>query len=658
MADVYTPPPDSSYLLVTPFSMPSDTRDRWAVSFTGKSSALVAAALSVVVTVSFACLWNFISFVAVLSVRKHTRHRFVAVVTLWNSHDPWFAFKELLHYTYRQAAHSMNHQEWSDFWYAFGFCFLALAVYGSSIAMGIVAPSLVQIGNVAPVRPSTVFYPATPADSAQELRDFGLRAPSVMRALGSVEAAAVTLRLKVTVKQGRDYQPLPTGDRNISLDYGYSLSGVDLGISGGSDLGLAVEGHCITEYSWSRDPPNKDDPDSADYYRLWNDPGPDPALDAWVLLNEFDTAHAPSASFILHPNGPEQLAAGSDMLYAVMVHSARRSSITDGGDPWYATEPRQPPADASQYNAAFWMKRRRPVLSCREKNSWTYAGQAVSSVLDLKSIAGIKIPQVLLEILETTLGGGPMVVRLGNASGDSALRSRTTSPNGVIDAGASSMFADMERLILASYAATRNIFTDAVMFGQPGGYENLVKGPDGQPREGAGKFVVSSPDIQTFSLTGIVTLAVILLVLILLNCLTWLLVHFNHQHGQHPVAAADAAAEPAETAETAETAKTAETTKTAETDVPQVTTDDSNSQHKWTRFHVLDAVQLFRCVYESEAKPRERWSCDAANREHYADPKDSEPFELRTCGSDKPRCMGHIVKTAKGVGRDLPGSRS
>lgn len=103
MADVYTPPPDFSYLLVTPFSMPSDIGDRWAVSFTGNSSTLVAAALSIVVTVSFLCLWNFISFIAVLAVPKSTRHRYVAAVVIWNSNDPWFAFKELLKYTYRQA---------------------------------------------------------------------------------------------------------------------------------------------------------------------------------------------------------------------------------------------------------------------------------------------------------------------------------------------------------------------------------------------------------------------------------------------------------------------------------------------------------------------------------------------------------------------------
>ena len=334
MSDVYTPPPDSSYLLITPFWMPSNIGDRWAVSFTGNSSTLVAAALSIVVTVSFLCLWNFITFIAVLGVPKATRHRYVAVVTIWNSNDPWFAFKELLHYTYRQAAHARMTKKWTDIWYGLLFCLLALAVFGTSIAMGIVAPSLVQIGNVAPVRPSTVFYPTTPVSNADQLRDFGLRAPSVMRALGSVEAAAVTLREKVSIKENQDYDTQASEERNVGLDYGYSLSGVDMGISGGSDLGLVVEGHCVTEYGWSRDPPKDEDSTNAfDEYHFWNDPGPD--MYQWVLLNTFDTAHAPSATFLNHPNGTQQLAAGDDMLYAVLVHSAWRSSITDGGDPWY-----------------------------------------------------------------------------------------------------------------------------------------------------------------------------------------------------------------------------------------------------------------------------------------------------------------------------------
>ncbi|KAH8745275.1 hypothetical protein F5883DRAFT_634108 [Diaporthe sp. PMI_573] len=553
MADVYTPPPDLSYLLVTPFSMPSDRGDRWAVSFTGNNATLLAAALSVIITVSIFCLWNLICFVAMFFDGNATRRRYVALVTLWNSNDPWFAFKELLSYTFQCAPKSGAPE--SDFLYGLTFCIIALAVFGGSIAMGVIGPSLVQIGNVAPVRPTSLFYPETPAqdDPVQQLQDFGLRAPAVMRALGSVEAAKVTLRSRVLVEE-TNYPNRENGDRVIGLTYSYSLSGVDLGLQGGTDLALVVEGSCITEYGWWFESPEEDE---MDLYHLWKNAN----QSAWVLLNFYDTQHAPQASFYLHSQAEDQIFRDSNVSYAVTVSSAHRSSISQGSDPWYATEDRDQPDE--RFNARFWMKSQRPILSCWEQDKWSYGTQSVSSVFELKNIPGMKIPKVLLEVLETTFGGGPMIVRLGNASGDSALRSRTTSPNGVIDAQASSIHDDMERLILGSFVASRNLFSDATMFGQSERYGNVFTGPNGQPADGAGNFVVSSPDIQTFSLTGIVTLAAILAALILANCVLWLLVHGN----------------------------------------------SSSAQNKWTRFHVLTAVQLFRCVYESDADTSDQWSC-------------------------------------------------
>ena len=220
--------------------------------------------------------------------------------------------------------------------------------------MGIIAPSLVQIGNVAPVRPSAVFYPTTPAplSSADLLRDFGLRAPSVMRSLGSVEAAAVTLRQKVAIEKKEDLDTSAGSEPNVGIDYRYSLSGVDLGISGGSDLGLVVEGHCMTEYGWVIDhtkDENSTDPyddyhlDLYDEYRPWEDPNSSIS----VLLNTFDTAHAPLATFLNHPNAEAQLEAGDFVLYVVVIHSAWRSSITAGSDPWYVN-PCSLPLDSSR----------------------------------------------------------------------------------------------------------------------------------------------------------------------------------------------------------------------------------------------------------------------------------------------------------------------
>ncbi|KAH7110719.1 hypothetical protein EDB81DRAFT_863039 [Dactylonectria macrodidyma] len=80
-----------------------------------------------------------------------------------------------------------------------------------------------------------------------------------------------------------------------------------------------------------------------------------------------------------------------------------------------------------------------------------YAGTVVATTptklhaKTFQDVPGMKIKEVLLDVLEAALGTSPMIARLGNASGDSTLRSRTTSPNGVINAQASKMVDDMER---------------------------------------------------------------------------------------------------------------------------------------------------------------------------------------------------------------------
>ncbi|KAJ4197285.1 hypothetical protein NW759_016335 [Fusarium solani] len=603
MADIYTPPPDYSYLLQKGFSMPSHNGDRWAVSFSNNGATIMAAALSVIVTVSFLCLWNLIAFFGLLfdgkpTDGKPTRRRYVAMVMLWNSNHPWFAFKALLDYSIQCMKHpttSAPTTSKNDLWYGFCFCLVAFAAFTGSLVMGIFAPSLVQIGNVAPVRPNTVFYPVTPSPDrpVEALQEFGLRAPAVMRSLGSVEAAKVTLRSRVLIDYDDSYSPARNGDTVASLGYTYNLTGAEMGLQKGSDLALDVEGFCITEYGWAAEVSEKA-AEVADYYYHWNKKGKDTFT--WVLLNNNDILNAPKAAFLIHPDGSDQMVKDSNVSYAVIVHSAHRSSITESNDPWYVTESR-PTENVTEapYDAKFWMRRERPVLSCWEKSNWRYGKHTVDSVYGLKDIPGMKIKEVLLDVLEAALGTGPMIARLGNASGDSALRSRTTSPNGVINAQASKMKDDMERLILAAFVATRSIFTDTTMFGQPDDYTSVFTGPDKQPRDGSGNFVVSSPDIQTFSLTGIVTLVVILGALMLANTITWACLSFYH--------------------------------------------NGSSSPDRWTRYRVLEAAQLFRCLYEVDGKEA-KWDCDKV-----VPNMGGINFVLLQCdesNSGKAKCMGHI----------------
>jgi len=147
---------------------------------------------------------------------------------------------------------------------------------------------------------------------------------------------------------------------------------------------------------------------------------------------------------------------------------------------------------------------------------------------------------------------------------------------------------------------------------------SLVHIADRRPKPGTGQFVLSVPNVQTFSLTGIVSLASILGFLALANLSIWLLVHFHQGRGKR---------------------------------------SSPDRGTKWARFHVLEAAQLYRCVYESGgAKPSLGWSCEKPVPEG----EDSSKIcDLVHCCT-KEWCKGHIVVDSTSVRptSDMSGLRS
>lgn len=609
MADIYTPPKDSAYFLSMGFCMPHENGDKWAMALNRQSGTILAAGLSVVITIMFLCLWNLISFVGMFFDGKKTRRRYVALVTLWNSNDPWFACKELLSYAF-QCPKGFEKTS-RDFWYGLMLGFTALIVFLGGIVTSIMVPSALQIGHVAPVRPSSVFYPQIPDGPVRALQRYGLVAPAAMRALGSVEAAQVTLRERVNVVEDPSHADANDPEPVKGVKYNYTLSGVDMGLRWGSKLSLEVTGACITEYGWVDKKKSRDGQNPGDVYHLWNNSSVQQTV--WVPVGEDVIRNAPSASFRSHPDGARQLLKDSNVSYAIIIYSARRSSISKSNDPWYATENRNESAGPNQYEADYWMKRYRPFLSCWQQDKWSYGSESVKSVDELKNVPGIKIKPVLLDVLEAAFGMSPMIVKLGNASGVSALRSQTTSPNGVIDAVQCTMYKDMERLILASFVASRSVFTDATMFGiDDTVYPSVIIGGDKKPKSGAGDFVVSSPEIQTFSLGGITALLVLLFALLLANAVaSWL---------------------------------SRRSRKKSESVPPEGEGSKNVVDVDWrTRFRVLAAAQLFRCLYDGDGdqvKPL-HWSCESK----VPDGPGEEEFKVQLLhGCQKPRCKGHLSK--------------
>lgn len=510
MADIFTPPPDGSYLPNTPFDYPTGRGTTWAIAFDARTGGFVTAALSVIFGLIFSLLWNLLCFIAVLYPgASRSRRKFVTLVTLWNSNDPFVAFKELASYTYRcyqqtwpaKGSTGGSPPSRADFWHTLAFAAAAFVIWGAALALSIVGPDFVKLPNVAPVRASAIYYPTmSGADTRAELvKIFGIKAPSMMRALGSVEATDVTVRDRVHIK--RTNLALWNGtESNQQLDYDYRLTGIELGLQQGSGLELSVTGSCKTEYEWYS---NKDSDEQLDTYSLWGDPNEQ----VYVNMNQFVLDDPPKVQFKLHPNASKQADKDGKVLFAIAALSAHRGSVShEGSDPWYKTE--NIPEKMKPYlpGATAWIQSRRPVLSCWQQDQWSYKGQQFRSISELQKQGDVGIPPVLLSVLAYSIGS-PAVYQLGFGSGDSILKSRTTSPNGKIDASASSVKAEMERLVLASYVWSRNVFVDCTMYDKSR-QDNFLRGADNQPKEGSDKFFVAAADIQTFSLTGLIVLCV------------------------------------------------------------------------------------------------------------------------------------------------------
>ncbi|TFB04342.1 hypothetical protein CCMA1212_004140 [Trichoderma ghanense] len=590
MADVYTPLVDGTYLLHRPFYLPTKDGPVWAIAFTTNGGTLLTAAISVVLTLIFMSLWNLICFIAVLFPGSNFRRRHLALVTLWNSNDSWFAFKELASYAYHFYGSK------SDFAYGLLLSVLALMVFGGSMTLGIIGPSLVQIGTVAPVRPSSVYYPHLTTDNTTILSYYGVLAPANLRALGSIEASKVTKRKDVNLPDP-DLDPIgqtESGEDIYQYFYDYTLTGVDFGLQQGSDLSLTVNGSCTTEYGWIV---NATHPASdQDIYNLWKIAG----RYFSVILNADTVQDAPKASFILHPEAEQQHLDSGNTSFAIIVWAAGRASIKQGDDPWYKTERRTAKFPAP-FDAQFWMKRGRPALSCWQKDTWRYGSHEVKTVDDLQGVPGIKIKPALLTLLAEALRA-PVLTRIGNASGNSALKSATTSANGVINAEASKIRYDLERLVLASYVFTRNVLLDTTMFSRPDGLDNIMEDKKGQPADGAGDFVLSSPNFQTFSMVGLIVLFVMLVALLITQAIldAVLLLHTDkHQ--------------------------------------------DGDQKGKLMLFKALPAAQLFRRIYEpADATHQDTdWQCVS----HFPSDKDETEFKWDKCGGEHIHCNGHIHRS-------------
>ncbi|KAK4161319.1 hypothetical protein QBC43DRAFT_380709 [Cladorrhinum sp. PSN259] len=473
-----------------------------AVSLSERSTIIFASGLSLMLALIFSYLWDFIATAAVLFRGNKRLRRHVGLLAVWNAGEPWGAFKHV--------------------------SVIAFCVVVGGLIVGILIPASIQTGNAAPVKSSSLFYPVVVADNREAILDhLVFRVPPVMRALSSATVAEDT-RLKTDhlvaiTTSGPQSTPDRPREKSLSLSYGFRVTRADLGLQRFPDLVLETSRACTTDYSWL-DRSESFDGNDWDVYRGWNYPGNESLI--FLPLDQRGSPYAPLGTFVLPPQFKEQGQTSGNISYAILVTSGNHAFYKQGSDPWYATEAR-PPLQGEPNPTPYQIKRGRPALSCWEQRTWKYKKTTSTNFDALKQNTSPDLAEPLLRVLSIALEV-PMIYSIGFfAPPGSALLCSVTSFSGVVDADGCSIEKDMKRLILASYVATRHIFTDATLFDADSikGYPNVYDQKDAAKQtDWTRELVLRTTDVKTFRLKWIIVAVTILVVMALTRFVTVFLV--------------------------------------------------------------------------------------------------------------------------------------
>ncbi|KAI1366030.1 hypothetical protein F5Y08DRAFT_327640 [Xylaria arbuscula] len=487
-----------NYLLWHRFSFPNDTRAWDAVAVPSWVGDQINTAYAVIITLAFVNFWTIAISIVLYPSLKRSKNDVSKLdpvaVTLWNKRgDLTGSILETL---------SFKKSDWTRLWVLVTLAFTVAAYVAQTVA-GIIVPPLVILNHAAPVNPQAIYVPDNRLEERrQQAVRYSLEAPRFFRALGSAQADE-DLRQQVNVSDAQTVGQTADGQDIVRIDYGYQVTGTDLGLQKYVDLVLTVTGSCVTDYSWLLGPPTVVEFSgllvAIDQYNPFLDPS-NPIQSS--LLDGYE----PSASFVTGSNVAGTLA-DSNNTWAVIVSSVNRTSFSESSDPWYLTEEHV----TSETGTTFRVLPGRPALLCWQDDVWSYKGRNSSvTALTNEALPGFNIPEPLQGLIGRYLIS-PMVFEVGRHLAKSALASSTMTVGGIIDAESSSVQRDLERLVIASYVATTNILTDTTLYpaSSKGQLRNMAVDDSGMVPAGAGHFVVFSEEVATLSTVVLIVIPVI-----------------------------------------------------------------------------------------------------------------------------------------------------
>ncbi|KAI0382525.1 hypothetical protein F5Y04DRAFT_252857 [Hypomontagnella monticulosa] len=495
----------STYLLWQRFTYPSENGPKDAIAVPARVGDQLNSAYTIIIEMALVRFWSIIfGLILYLYLRRHPKPK-QAAFDIWNKKAD---LDELV------TGMFTSKKTWEKPGPAFILFLLFLAWVGQT-ATGVLVPPLILLGSAAPVNPNAIYLPQIPLntdpttpDYLFQTRLFSLEAPRFLRALGST-AVNEELRQKVNVDGPISIAKTENGEDIQRIDYSYSATGADFGLQQSPDLILNVSGSCVTDYDLFLGSEQDDDVDQ------YTDPtGQAP----YIAVSPYD-GRQPIATFFLVKSNLTGALPTSNGTWTAIISSVNKTSFSASRDPWYFTRGSD---TQDTIGDRYVVERGRPALSCWQDDVWSYQGRK-STVAQLSNDAlpGLNLPQAIQDVFASVLAS-PMVAVVGQHLQAGALLSSTTSNQELFDAGASSAYNDLTRLVQGAYVTTVNSLTDLTLY-PPGAASSVPNGalnPSNQPNDGVGDFVVWSPDVAALdTIVVIVVPSVFLGVWVIANIL-------------------------------------------------------------------------------------------------------------------------------------------
>lgn len=431
-----------------------------------------------------------------LETRKRKANRYIALIAICNASSPWKAIMLLFEHSYSMVLRANDRPTAA---YDTVFLVAAFLVGVGTYAAGVIIPSYIKIGTVAPANPWSVFY-AIESDLAGGIKVQQTRAPAAQRAMGVVESSRMKLKERVNIlpKKVMNWTG-PRGEKIEQITYDYNITGLDLGLqhkNAGSFV-VNVEGACTLEYGWF-DVENSDE--NFDVYEIFDSP---------IYIARVEVGRPVGGSVLLSAGTVDDLTS-PNRSYAIIPDTVSRTSFSKGTDPWYITIPS---TIVCPLCPDFQVANRRPILSCWQNDIWSYEGNNATSILSLASIPGLDLPAVIRDEFIPSRLAAPMIHNVATSLGGAILVSSTGSRDEMFDASISNYAADFERLLLASFVSSQNILLDTTLIADTYGLNNKARINGLMPQMGAGDFVISTGDVVTLSLKVMIIIPIIALLL-------------------------------------------------------------------------------------------------------------------------------------------------